>query len=404
MLLKIILNRIKNQKFFATLMIFNAIITAFICCFSYGVYQNYAQKIRDGEGKVVAINSLYSVADKYKDIKYADQYDMDDEFGSEFSSISAKSLIDTLMALPDETKNAIDYVNCQATMEDSVFQLNFYDFHFKPTNKGIVAANIDKNQFTDEEYLNGEKVVRVGSSLYTDKAINITPATVRWQSEGGRQISKNEKELSINNEKYKIIGNTNNDTSGFRIIIPFTSLASDTPIRTSADIVFYKNVTYKQVEDIKNAVAEIMPDKAEVGDVSFIKTIEKDYYKTIIGIALLMSLLSGINLAMLYTFYIENDKKRLSILRLCGCTKNRSIMLSLFEIVLLTTPFFILMQVLFQTIIIPKLAKQFPYMEEVFSIKIHIILFAFYLLISTIIMLILLQIKMKKNKIKEGLS
>ena len=117
-----------------------------------------------------------------------------------------------------------------------------------------------------------------------------------------------------------------------------------------------------------------------------------------------MSLLSGINLAMLYTFYIENDKKRLSILRLCGCTKNRSIMLSLFEIVLLTTPFFILMQVLFQTIIIPKLAKQFPYMEEVFSIKIHIILFAFYLLISIIIMLILLQIKMKKNKIKEGLS
>ena len=42
--------------------------------------------------------------------------------------LQKKDLIDTLMELSDDTKNAIKTVFCGATIEDSVYQLNPYDF------------------------------------------------------------------------------------------------------------------------------------------------------------------------------------------------------------------------------------------------------------------------------------
>lgn len=252
MFFNIFINRLKKQKIVVSLIIVSALITSFVICFSYGVYQNYNAKLELGEteGKMVYISAAYSVADQYKDRKYADVYEMETDVASEYTSITKKDLIDTLMELSDETKNSIKTVYCEATMEDSVYQLNPYNFNFKPTSKGIVPAENHKDQFTDEQYLNGEKVARLGSVLYTESATRNSTGTILWQNEGARQVGEDETKITIADQRYKIIGKSVKDIWGIDIYVPFTSLPDDTPLRAmnnTVEIEFAKNVTYKQL-------------------------------------------------------------------------------------------------------------------------------------------------------------
>lgn len=409
MFFNIFINRLKKQKIVASLIIVSALITSFVICFSYGVYQNYNAKLELGEteGKMVYISAAYSVADQYKDRKYADVYEMETDVSSEYTSITKKGLIDTLMELSDETKNAIKTVYCEATMEDSVYQLNPYGFIFKPTSKGLVPAENHKNQFTDEQYLNGEKVVRLGSVLYTESATSNSTGTTLWVNEGARQVGEDETEITIADQRYKIIGKSVNDILGIAIYVPFTSLPDYTPLRSmnnTVEIEFTKNVTYNQLIDIRNAVQTVMPDKANVVDMNLSETADSFYYKTIIGISILVSILSAINLIVLYSFIIENDKRRIAILRLCGCTVNRIIRNSLTEIFLMTIPVFIISELIFDKALIPILSDYFPFISEGFSARIYGINLFMYILISLIIMFFSLSINIgKKNKIKEGL-
>lgn len=407
----IFINRFKKQRIVVSLIILSSMLTSLIISFSYGVYHNYRAKINQGdtEGKTVTISALYSVADKYKDRKYADVYPMEDKDLniSEYTSITQKDLIDTVMSFSEETMNAIDNVECEATLEDSVYQLNCYHFIFKPSSKGIIPVSIDSDQFTDEQYINGEKVARIGADLYTESASANILGTYLWENEGARQVSEDETEIVISGEKYKIIGKAKNDPLGINIYIPFTSLPPDTPIRGGDTVIisFSKNVTYRNLMDIKRAVEKIMPDKAQVMNVELKESTEKSYYRTIIAITVLVSLLSCINLAVLYTFVIENDKRRISILRLCGCRASKAIRFSLIEIAILTIPVFVLSQFLYHKLLIPKLLYYFPFIAECYSLKIYTVILLIYILMSFLVMKFSLHLNIrKKNKVWEGLS
>lgn len=410
MFFNIFINRIKKQKIVVSLIITSALVTSFVICFSYGVYQNYHTKLKVGEteGKMVYISASYSVADQYKDRKYADVYEMEDEESSEYSSITKKDLIDTFMELSDDTKKAIEMVYCEATLEDSVYQLNPYDFIFKPTSKGIVPAENHRDQFTDEQYLNGERVVRIGSDLYTESAPNNRTGTMLWSNEGARQVGEDETEITVAGQSYKIIGKAVKDPMGMFIYVPFTSLPDDTPLRcldNTVEIEFSKNVTYDQLLDIRNAVQNIMPDKANVENIKLSESADTFYYKTIIGISVLVSILSAINLVVLYSFIIENDKRRISIIRLCGCTLTKTVKNSLIEICLLTVPVFVISELIFNKAFIPILKNHFPFITECFSFKIYCINLLMYIFVSLIIMIISLFICIgKNNKIKEDIS
>ena len=161
-------------------------------------------------------------------------------------------------------------------------------FNFKPTSKGMIPAENHKDQFTDEQYLNGERVVRIGSDLYTESASSNITGTMLWTNEGARQVREDETEITIAGESYKIIGKAVKDPMGIYIYIPFTSLPDDTPLRAMNNTVmieFNKNVTYNQLLDIRNAVQNIMPDKANVNDIELSESSDTFYYKTIIGIS-----------------------------------------------------------------------------------------------------------------------
>lgn len=410
MFFNIFINRLKKQKIVVSLIIVSALVTSFVICFSYGVYQNYNAKLELGEteGKTVNISASYSVAEQYKDRKYSDVYEMETEVSSEYTSITKKDLIDTLMELSDDTKNAIKTVFCGATIEDSVYQLNPYDFNFKPTSKGMIPAENHKDQFTDEQYLNGERVVRIGSDLYTESASSNITGTMLWTNEGARQVREDETEITIAGESYKIIGKAVKDPMGIYFYIPFTSLPDDTPLRAMNNTVmieFNKNVTYNQLLDIRNAVQNIMPDKANVNDIELSESSDTFYYKTIIGISFLVSILSAINLVVLYSFIIENDKRRISIIRLCGCTLIKTVKNSLIEICLLTVPVFVISELIFNKTFIPILKNHFPFITECFSFKIYFINLLMYIFVSLIIMIISLFICIgKNNKIKEDIS
>ena len=78
--------------------------------------------------------------------------------------------------------------------------------------------------------------------------------TILWVNEGARQVGEDETEITIADQRYKIIGKSIKDFLGIDIYVPFTSLPDDTPLRAmnnTVEIEFTKNVTYNQLIDIR---------------------------------------------------------------------------------------------------------------------------------------------------------
>lgn len=55
-------------------------------------------------------------------------------------------------------------------------------------------------------------------------------------------------------------------------------------------------------------------------------------------ISVIISLLSVINFAMLYLFILKNRQRNLAVMRICGCTKVKAVLIYLTECLVLTLP------------------------------------------------------------------
>ena len=147
MLFKIISKRFKNQKLISMFILLSAVVTSFVICFAYGIYQNYKTELESGEiqSKTIGIDSLYSTAD----VNQGDLYegaDMTEDFGS----ITKGDLLKCLNEISEETMQKVDYIYCDATIPNEVYEASIFDFLFKYTEDGIISAGSQSEEFTDE--------------------------------------------------------------------------------------------------------------------------------------------------------------------------------------------------------------------------------------------------------------
>lgn len=397
MLFSLIKKTILHNKVLVIFMILSTLLTSTIGCFVYGVYQNYSEKLKQGDEieKIIDISATGSVGIKTKHRKYVKQAEENDlDFSNEYSVISKKDLIDTLMKLPNDLMKKIDYVNCDIIADDNIFELNEYSFFLKVTPSGIYPAYTDADQFTDKQYEKREKIARVDHILYTDNARDFATGDMIFQNNGGRKISKNEKYVEINNEKYRIIGETNNINFAQPICIPFTALPDDTPLAglgNTASIFFKRSVTARDFNEVKNIFETNLSGKAVVNNMDLSELSDKSYYKTMLLISAVITILFSINLAMIYKFVVESNRRCVAIFRLCGCSKRKSVFLFLCQALIITAPFFIISQIIFDKILYIKLLNVFPLMEDSFSINVYAVMFFTYLLVSAGILYVLIR-------------
>lgn len=377
------------------------ILTALAICFSYGVYQNYNAIIKDGESELKTVTLDAVSSDKYL-----------------ASSITKGNLIEMLSSLPKDTQKLIKSVYCQVIGDDSIYSPhNLYSFSFHLENGNIVGAYINDDNdkiFSDEEYASGKRVVKIGEMLYGEGSITIISPSgyyieERWSPSA---VDKNQKTIVINGEEYEIIGTTDVTYDPFMIHVffPFTSLDDNTQIRSQPDgtnavnIEFANIVKGKQYNDICEAVNKHMSDYAAVQPVELTETTETYYYKTIIGMAVLITILCGINIAVLYRYIVEKDRKKLNVFRLCGCTRGRAIITYIFKYLIVSIPLFVISELCYSELILPSLSRFFEFMSGSYSIKIYSIIFAIYVVVSTILLLIMLLLEIPKKVVREGLK
>ena len=368
---KLIFHDFKSYRMISILIVLNIIISAFVICFSYGIYQNYNTVIVEGESAEHELEiSPTKESDDYK------------------SSITTKMVIDTVKSLSDETLGNIEYFSCEAYLPTSAIEKNLFDFKFSYNN-----GKFHDDLFTDEEYNSYDKIVSI-SSAFRKKNTKLISGMGN-----DTYISKyigDAKSIDINGEEFKII-----DTYCSMMASPITAFNNDTPLVEGLSISFKTDISRSQYDEIKNAVAMNMGNNAEVPEMDITPASELFYYRTILMISVLISILAALNFAVLYRFVLEKRIKMLTIFRICGCTKLRMIFTYLLECIIIGLPIFALTLIAFDKLVLPLLSNIFEYIGYAYSPLLYLAIFGIYAVSSFVILLIMISVYISRRSITE---
>ncbi len=372
---KLIFHDFKSYRMISILIVLNIIISAFVICFSYGIYQNYNIIMDEGES---ASRELVINPTKAK--------------SKTESSITTKMVIDTVKSLSEETLGNIDNFTCRVILPTSAIKMNLFEFRFSYEN-----GKFHDNLFTDEEYNSYDKIIAINSALREDYTTYILH--VEGVGELQAEHIGDAESIDVNGEDFKIIDTPFNG-SGL-LYAPITAFNNDTPLTNTMEISFKTDISRSQYDEIKNAVAMNMGNNAEVPELDITPASELFYYRTILMISVLISILAALNFAVLYRFVLEKRIKMLTIFRICGCTKLRMIFTYLLECVIIGLPIFALTQFAFDKFALPLLSKTFEYIGYAYSPILYLVIFGIYAVSSIVILLIMISVYISRRSITE---
>ena len=305
-------------------------------------------------------------------------------------------VIDTVKSLSDETLKNVEGFSCDviASVFETEKSIFVFDFAYKDGKfHGLEGI------FTDEQYNSYENIVAINPSLrkYGGGIAVINIGDWDYPPIGGAES------ININGKDFKII----DTVSEYDFMsCPITAFYDNTPIRVQKDgwgfeITFKTDISRTQYDDIVNAVALNMGDNAEVPEMDISPTTELFYYRTVLMISVLISILAAINFAVLYRFVLQKRIKTLTIFRICGCTKKRIIFIYLCECMIIGLPLFALSMLLFDKIALPVLSEIFEYISLAYSPLLYSAIFGIYAVSSFAVLLIMIGTYISRHSITE---
>lgn len=372
------------------LIVISTILTALIGCFIFGVYQHYHITVSAGEAarKEINLNATHSVGIQSKRTDLYDLYSEDAKKAVEmyYSSINKGNLTQMLLDLPDNVKDNIDNIICHMQADDNVYGLSRYIFCFRPEKDLIVPVANDADQFTTKQYNSKKKMVRIGEDLY-DPDKSSGQSSPYFHSDEKRTVSKSQTSLNINGDDYNIIGTLKNfPDAGGLIFINWGGLPDDTPLIYTVTITLKRLVDYSTYEQIDQSVERNMGGAARLEDLDLDAGIDESFYKTMILITAVVALLFSINLAVMYKYLVEYNKRKIAIIRICGCPRAKSVLIFLGQAMVIILPVFVLSLGAFHYLVYPQMTKLFQNSTNIFSMKVYLLVFAGYCLISFLVL------------------
>ena len=110
-------------------------------------------------------------------------------------------------------------------------------------------------------------------------------------------------------------------------------------------------------------------------------------YNNMIWIALLISLLSVTNFAMLYRFILLKRQRSLAIMRICGCSRKGAIAMYLAECVVITLPAYAVGAGLNILVTNKVMCRVLEFFKQAYSLKTYMWLFAGFMFVFIIIVI-----------------
>ena len=375
----------KSYKFISLLIVLNIIVSAFVICFSYGIYQNFNVVIDEGESAQRELTILPTSNN-----------------GVEQTSVTTKMLINTLKGLSDETLKNIKSVDCDAVVPTSAIEKNVFTFYF--SFDGNKYHCLDKAcTLTDEQYNSSKKIVSINPALRTEEAKNMGVAVAEIGENWDAVNIGDAQTIKIGNDDFKIVDET--FTQGV-LYAPITSFYSDTPLRLRNNewcvyLEFNTDISRSQYDDIVSSVSLNMGDNGKVPEMNISPATELFYYKTILIVSVLISVLASLNFAVLYRFILQKRIKTLTIFRICGCSKRKIISIYLTECMLVGLPVFALTILAFDRLALPVLSNIFEYISYAYTPLLYLAIFGIYAVSSFVILLVMITLYIGKRSIKE---
>ena len=408
-----------KQRLLSLLLVLNIIVSCLVICFSYGLYKNYTILADKGEQEaptdisVLCDSENYIAPNDLTDVKFT-------------ADVTPGMVLDMVNALSDDTKNALDTISVSfittsplSTPEDGVSSESIesdssvyskdkepyciqLDCHFAFENGKLIDKGQSAGYFTNEQFNNGEKVCVVMEHLFEPQyqyATFFNTFDISWTM---RSLPLDTGSIKIGDDEYKIVKILPDTILKSQVIVvPITALPEDakafvvnygganSPTRRVVHFYFKKPMTKEQYADISDCMV-FLGGSVYLEEISFTDVKDIYYYRTIMLISVVIAVLAAINMAILYRYILEKRSSQLAIFRICGCSKGRAVASYLLECLSINIPLFILTQLVYHKLIIPRLKDIFPNLADAYSFKLYAAIFGLYIAASTIVMLIMI--------------
>ena len=239
---------------------------------------------------------------------------------------------------------------------------------------------------TDQEEADGEYVAMVEG--YDQNSWNIT-------CEG---LKNPDGTITFLGNTYKVVGATIGGSGA--PYVPFLTVPDYLTI-CEVDIDFEKNITRAQYNDLIEKAESVLPGKLVFPELTFPDSDTITIYNNMIYVSIVLSVISVANFAMLFYFVLKKRCRRLAIMRLCGCTKFRAVMMYLGECVLIALPCYAVGILINIALTNNVFSKVFEHFAQAYSPELYLRLFVIYFSALLVVSLIMSAAAVGRS-IKEG--
>ncbi len=368
---------IKNETMIFFLVIISAITSSFIIIFSYGLYQSYITAKSEENNKTKGI--------------MIDIFDTD--------SVTKEKLKNCLFSISDKTNDHITmYIVSPVVKKFDYDQWRSLYNRFTVKNGTIASSdlfesNLRKNgnlisgyYFTDEQEKNGERVALARINSENFEIDFIEQITTRVEGE--------KRWIQIQGKEYEVIGWHNQEPIPY---FPFESLDETTTFQNYIDILFDRPVRRSEYKDIKNNFEKTFGSAVRVPNINIPENENIYFYNTILIISILIAFLASVNFSMLYKYVLSKRTNMLAIFRICGCTKNKTILFFLVECMIIMIPLFITTTIIYDKFLLSWFGDYIEYISEVYNTKIYLTIFVIYTLTSLIVLITMIKSFLQKT-------
>lgn len=369
--IKNVQHMIKNNLGIFFVIILTLFVSFEIVFFSIGLFSQYSKRLEDNEIDSYAmgfgINESLTKGEMSDFMKKLDSADV--SFLTCFSQTDVSGI--------DESVPICFY------LQNNNGKTGYSDYVFDNMQNDSVLRS--GRFFTQEEFEKGEKVAVI---MGDGNEFQMTPAPAQ-----NDVVSAFDKEYSVigvidpNNESYYF----------YSIYLPFNSLDEDTKIIDECFISFNKKITVSQYNEIKDLISDSFGDKISVYECQMDLKSNNSFYSAVIIIAVLISVISTLNISIVYNYLILRRKRQHRIFCICGADTRRLTFQTSNEIAALVLPTGAVSALIYQLLFVPLLSLKIPVINDIYNVRLYEAVLGIYFVLSYCFILVISHINIKKS-------
>lgn len=384
---------IKHSKVIFAVFVICEITSLMLLIFSYGIYQNYSQQVKD-----IASNEPINDEQEWLSFDFSSDISEDDP-------VSNEVVFSFLTELGDAIGDKIGNVsfNCNGYYMSLIYNdgWQMYDIGHNFEVNGVWYSGRYLNK---EDYDNAAKVCvapiecykEIEDELDYEYDDEVSPEDYDYQA-----YDKNGKVyIDLPEGTFEVVGFYKQMFDKY--YIPYTVLPLDAKV-TSLPSVSIKQVPYQDEYDrVINLFNKYFGDRIATEDNSDMPVYDVELirnFQTKMTISIIIAIISSINIAALFKFVIELRRKQMSIFRINGCTKNKLRRMLILEMLFYSIVNSAVCISIFHFVILPRIVDMFPYISLAYTPKGYSLLILIYLAVTYIIQNIMIISSISRSPI-----